>query len=96
MNNKGRPLCIPTIDDRIIQTLFVQLLAPIIEAHSDEFSYGFRKGRNAHQVIGDVANHLRIKPLLIRGKQDQRRYFSHTKFVLNLDIKGFFDNVSHG
>jgi len=90
-----RPLGIPTISDRCMQTLFVQLLDPIIEAMSDDFSYGFRKGRNAHQAIGDLSNHLRTKPQLKRPKSGRRRYFSHSKYVYSLDIKGFFNNVSH-
>ena len=90
-----RPLGIPTISDRCMQTLFVQLLDPIIEAASDDFSYGFRKGRNAHQAIGDLANHLRTKPQLKRPKTGSRRYFSHSKYVYSFDIKGFFNNVSH-
>jgi len=92
---KLRPLGIPTISDRCMQTLFVQLLDPIVEAKSDDFSYGFRKGRNAHQAIGDLSNHLRIKPKLKRTKTDNRRYFIHSKYIYSLDIKGFFNNVSH-
>jgi len=90
-----RPLGIPTINDRCMQTLFVQLLDPIIESVSDDSSYGFRKGRNAHQAIGDLSNHLRTKPQLKRPKTGSRRYFSHSKYVYSLDIKGFFNNVSH-
>ncbi len=90
-----RPLGIPTISDRCMQTLFVLLLDPIVEAASDDFSYGFRKGRNAHQAIGDLSNHLRVKPQLKRPKTVSRRYFSHSKYVYSLDIKGFFNNVSH-
>jgi RNA-directed DNA polymerase len=78
-----------------MQTLFVLLLDPIVEATSDDFSYGFRKGRNAHQAIGDLSNHLRTKPHLKRPKTDRRRYFSHSKYVYRLNIKGFFNNVSH-
>ena len=90
-----RPLGIPTIGDRCMQSLFVLLLDPIVEADSDDFSYGFRKGRNAHQAIGDLSNHLRVKPKLKRPKSGTRRYFAHTKYVYSFDIKGFFDNVSH-
>jgi RNA-directed DNA polymerase len=67
----------------------VQLLDPIVEAASDDYSYGFRKGRNCHQAIGDLSNHLGTKPALKRGLED-----IHTKYILSLDIKGFFDNVS--
>lgn len=93
--NELRPLGIPTISDRVMQTLFVQLLNPIVEANSDGRSYGYRRGRSAHQAIGDIANTLRIKPQLVRRQQGQRRYFIHTKHLLNMDIKGFFDQVSH-
>jgi RNA-directed DNA polymerase len=90
-----RPLGVLTISDRCMQTLFAQLLDPIIEAVSDDFSYGFRKGRNAHQAIGDLSNHLRTKPQLKRPKSGSSRYFSHSKYVYSLDIKGFFNKVSH-
>ena len=93
---ESRPLGIPTIGDRCMQTLFAQLLDPIVDATSDDFSYGFRKGRNGHQAIGDLSNHLRIKPSLKRSKKvGIRSYFSHSKYVYSIDIKGFFDNVSH-
>lgn len=90
-----RPLGIPTISDRCMQTLFVQLLDPIVDATADDFSYGFRKGRSAHQAIGDLSNHLRTKPQLKRQKTDSRRYFNHSKYVYSMDIKGFFNKVSH-
>jgi retron-type reverse transcriptase len=53
--DKLRPLGIPTIKDRIIQTLFVQVLEPVIDVHADLYSFGYRKGRNAHQAIGELA-----------------------------------------
>ena len=90
-----RPLGIPTISDRCIQTLFVLLLDPIVDAASDDFSYGFRKGRNAHQAIGDLSNHLRIKPHQKRPKMCSRHSFSHSKYVYSFDIKDFFNNVSN-
>lgn len=89
-----RPLGIPTVSDRCMQTLFVQLLDPIVEAVSDDFSYGYRKGRNAHQAIGDLSNNLPVKPKVKRPKKDTGRKFSQTKYVYSLDIKGFNHNVS--
>lgn len=91
---KVRPLGIPTIGDRIVQTLFVQVLEPIIDPHADVYSYGYRKGRNAHQAIGELARILYTHPYLKR-KSGSKRYFSHSKYVLQIDIKGFFDNVNH-
>jgi RNA-directed DNA polymerase len=89
-----RPLGIPTIRDRIVQTLFVQVLEPIIDPHADYYSFGYRKGRNAHQAIGMLSKLLAYKPKASR-KNSNKRYFVHSKFVINIDVKQFFDNVNH-
>lgn len=89
-----RPLGIPTIKDRIVQTLFVQVLEPVIDPHADCYSFGYRKGRNAHQAIGMLSKLLAHKPQASR-KNSNKRYFVHSKFVINIDVKQFFDNVSH-
>jgi retron-type reverse transcriptase len=89
-----RPLGIPTIKDRLVQMLFVQVLEPIIDVYADIYSFGFRKGRNAHQAIGELASKLYTKPYLKR-KSKSNLYFSYTKHVLLIDIEGFFDNVDH-
>jgi len=95
--NGERPLGIPTILDRIIQTWFLSVLDPVIDVHSDKYSFGFRKGRNAHQAIGELSRILYHKPINRRAKkkENSRPYFSHNKYVLLTDIKGFFDNISH-
>lgn len=90
-----RPLGIPTIEDRIVQTLFVQVLEPIIDPHADVYSFGYRKGRSAHQAIGELSRILQTHPYLRRKSTTAHRYFSHSKFVLQVDIKGFFDSVDH-
>lgn len=112
-----RQLGIPTIRDRIVQTLFVQILEPVIDPHADKYSFGYRKGRSAHQAIGELARILHVKPQLFRGKKKVRRptglfetrrsaassglreldttYFSYTKYIYPVDIKNFFDSVSH-
>jgi RNA-directed DNA polymerase len=92
--NKIRPLRIPTIKDRIVQTLFVQVLEPIIDVHADNNSFGFRKGRNPHQAIGLLSKLLSVKPAHQRRHSD-KRYFAHSKYVLNIDIEKFFDKVNH-
>ena len=89
-----RPLGIPTIKDRIVQTLFVQVLEPIIDPHADCYSFGYRKGRNAHQAIGMLSKLLAHKPKASK-KNSNKRYFVHSKFVINIDVKQFFDKVSH-
>ena len=89
-----RPLGIPTIKDRIAQTLFVQVLEPIIDPHADYYSFGFRKGRNAHQAIGMLSKLLAYKPKSSK-KNSNKRYFVHSRFVINIDVKQFFDKVNH-
>lgn len=81
-NGKLRPLGIPTIRDRIIQTLFSFALDPIAEETSDSRSYGFRPYRG----VNDNAIYLK----LVLGS-----YTATRRFVLDADIEGFFDSVGH-
>jgi RNA-directed DNA polymerase len=76
---KLRPLGIPVVRDRIAQEVIRRLLAPIFEPQFHENSYGFIKGRNCHQAIERV--------LKLHGEGHQ--------VVLDADIAGFFDNLSH-
>lgn len=77
-----RPLGIPTMYDRAVQTLWYLALIPIAEETADSQSYGFRPHRGAH----DCVTYLN---LVISS------YTAIRRFVLNADIKKFFDNVSH-
>ena len=79
-NGKTRPLGIPCIADRIVQQCILQILEPICEAKFYDKSYGFRPNRSAENAIADVERLM------------QR---SHCTYVVNIDIKGFFDNVNH-
>ena len=93
-NGDKRPLGIPTIKDRIVQTLFLQVMEPIIDPHADPNSFGFRKGRNGHQAVGTLSQLLNGKPHSKRLRNKvTHRYFRHSKMVINLDIKSFFDEV---
>ena len=76
-----RPLGIPTIEDRIIQQCIKQVLEPICEAKFHKHSYGFRPNRSAHHAIA--------RAMFLANRV-------HFHFVVDVDIKGFFDNVSHG
>ena len=80
---KTRPLGIPTIFDRAVQSLFKLIIEPITEVNADINSYGFRKNRNAHQALAKLRSILVSKP----GSEDI--------VILSLDIKGFFDNICH-
>jgi len=78
---KKRPLGIPTILDRLIQQCILQVLEPICEAKFHDHSYGFRPNRNQQHAIAQV-------------HKDMQR--SNLHYVVDIDIKGFFDNVKHG
>lgn len=79
-NGKMRPLGIPTIWDRLVQQCILQVLDPICEAKFFERSNGFRPNRSAEQAIAQCMKLI----------QKQHMYF-----VVDVDIKGFFDNVDH-
>jgi RNA-directed DNA polymerase len=57
-DGRMRPLGIPTVRDRIVQTAVLLVLEPIFEADFLDSSYGFRPGRNAHQAIDAIRGHL--------------------------------------
>lgn len=80
-NGKTRPLGIPTIMDRLIQQAILQVLEPICEAKFHERSNGFRPNRSAENAVAQVYKAIQLQKLL---------------YVVDIDIKGFFDNVNHG
>ena len=80
-NGKMRPLGIPTMTDRAMQTLYKFSLEPIAETYADPNSYGFRIGRSTHDAIEQCFTDLN------KGKSP--------KWVLEGDIKGCFDHISH-
>lgn len=80
-NGKSRPLGIPTMEDRIIQQCIKQILEPICEAKFYNHSYGFRPNRSAHHAVSRAITLANINKL---------------HYVVDIDIKGFFDNVDHG
>src|SRR5271169_3679504 len=57
-NGKQRPLGIPTVRDRIVQTATLLILEPIFEADFLDCSYGFRPGRSAHQALAAIQRNL--------------------------------------
>ena len=80
-DGKTRPLGIPTIADRIIQQCFLQVLEPICEAKFHDRSYGFRPLRSAQNAMAVLYKLIQQMDL---------------HYVVDVDIKGFFDNISHG
>ena len=74
-----RPLGIPTVKDRIVQTAVLLILEPIFEADFLDCSFGFRPGRSAHQALDKIAEHLRD------GYRE----------VYDADLQGYFDTIPH-
>lgn len=79
-NGKKRPLGIPTMRDRLIQQMFRQVLEPICEANFFKHSYGFRPNRSIEHAIA------RCNKII---------HTCNCHYVVDIDIKGFFDNVNH-
>ena len=79
-DGRQRPLGIAAVEDKIVQQAVVTVLNRIYEADFKGFSYGFRPGRGPHQALD----------ALTVGIQRKR-----VNWVLDADIRGFFDNMSH-
>ena len=79
-NGKLRPLGIPAYEDKLVQGVMAKLLDEVYEPRFLDCSYGFRKGRSCHDVVRHICK------TGMTGK---------VNYVLEADIKGFFDNVNH-
>jgi RNA-directed DNA polymerase len=77
-SEKGRPLGISGLEDKIVEEATRRTLEPIYEAVFEDSSYGYRPGRNQHQCLDAL------------GRTIQQRKVSH---VVEADINGFFDEV---
>jgi len=80
MDGRYRPLGIPSFEDRIVQDRMSSIMQAIWEPEFWDCSYGFRPGRSAHDALRQVAK-------VITNER--------TQWVVEVDIKGFFDNVDH-
>lgn len=78
-NGKERPLGIPAVKDRIVQTATKIVIEPIFEADFKDCSYGFRPKKNAHQALENIRKACNNKGM----------------YVLEADIKGYFDHINH-
>ena len=79
-DGRTRPLGIPTIVDRIVQQCILQVLEPICEARFSEHSNGFRPNRSTETAVAECCRLMQVQNLY---------------YAVDIDIKGFFDNVSH-
>ena len=77
-SSEMRPLGVPTVRDRVVQTALLHVLEPIFDATFSEYSYGFRRGRGCHHALE------RVERLLETG---------HV-YVVDADLKSYFDTIS--
>jgi len=78
-NGKKRPLGIPTVKDRIVQTAFLMVLEPIFEADFSESSYGFRPKKSAHEAVREIYKYLNW------GCEE----------IYDVDLEKYFETVEH-
>ena len=76
-----RPLGIPTIEDKVLQSGVRQVLEPVYEQEFKEFSYGFRPGRSCHQAIEYMFQEVSFKGM---------------RYIIDADIKAYFGSINHG
>lgn len=79
-NGRKRPLGIPTVEDKIVQMGITKILEAMFESNFMDASYGYRTGRSCHTALAAV---------------DKAIMERQTNFIVDADIKGFFDNVDH-
>jgi RNA-directed DNA polymerase len=79
-DGRQRPLGVTALEDKIVQRAAVEVMNAIYETDFLGFSYGFRPGRNQHQAMDSLYTGLLTRKV---------------NWVLDLDIKGFFDGISH-
>ena len=79
-NGKMRGLGIPSFEDKMVQGVFKEILEAIYEPKFKEFSFGFRPGKNCHDAIQRINKHIMSDKI---------------NYVVDADIKGFFDNIDH-
>jgi len=80
-STETRPIGIPTLEDKVLQRAMVMLLEPIYEQSFSDSSYGFRRGRSAHQALASIWDQT----------MDNRG-----GWILDVDVRKFFDNLDHG
>ena len=78
-DGRERPLGIPWVRDRVVQTATLLILEPIFEADFVDCSYGFRPGRSAHQALAKIRDDMKS------GRRE----------VYDADLQGYFDSIPH-
>ena len=78
--NEKRGLGIPSVEDKLVQVMLKKILEQIYEAEFLDVSYGFRPSLSCHNAVKALDKAVMTKPI---------------NYIVEVDIKGFFDNVSH-
>ena len=79
-NGKVRPLGIPTVKDRVVQSAMATIIQTIYEPYFMDVSYGFRPGRSTHDALEAIKTAVDKTPI---------------NWIVDVDIKGYFDHVNH-
>ena len=79
-NGKVRPLGISSYEDKLVEAVIAEILTQVYEPKFYDFSYGFRPSRSCHMAVREVIKDVQLYK---------------TSWVVEADIKGFFDHVSH-
>ncbi len=79
-DGKLRPLGIPTIEDKLLQTAVSKVVSPIYEQMFHSNSYGFRSGKSAHQALEEL-----FQEVSFRGK----------RYIIDADIQNYFGSINH-
>jgi group II intron reverse transcriptase/maturase len=79
-SERGRPIGISSLEDKLVELSVKRVLEPIYEAVFEDSSYGYRPGRSAHQCLDEL------------GRTIQQNWVG---YIVEADIKGFFDHVNH-
>jgi RNA-directed DNA polymerase len=75
-----RPLGIPTVEDKLLQTAVTKLLSPIYEEMFYDSSYGFRQGKSQHQALERLFHEVSFKGM---------------RYVIDADMKNYFGSIQH-
>ncbi|OPY72516.1 MAG: Group II intron-encoded protein LtrA [Syntrophorhabdus sp. PtaU1.Bin002] len=79
-NGEARPLCIPAVRDRVVQTAVLKEIEPILDKEFEDCSFAYRRGRSVRQAAHRI----------------QELYNDGYRWLVDADIDAFFDKIDHG
>jgi group II intron reverse transcriptase/maturase len=80
-DGRQRPLGLPTVEDKLLQTAVKRVLSPVYEQLFYDFSYGFRPGKSQHQALEKLFKEVSFKGM---------------RYVIDADMKNYFGSIVHG